>query len=57
MMHVHIIPTGEQPEHHTLTNCPCSPVRRRIRIGDVYDWVSIHRVAADDLDTPVMVKS
>lgn len=45
MTTVHVIPTGETPEHHTLGNCPCRPRRhaRRRPDGTLIDHVHLHR--------------
>jgi hypothetical protein len=57
MTTVHVVPSGEPPENHTLGNCPCRPRRlpRRRGDGSVIDWVHAHRAAADELDMPRML--
>lgn len=55
MTQVHVVPTGDQPEQHTLGRCHCQPRQRRIRIGDIIDWIHIHRPLATP-DEPIAVR-
>lgn len=50
MTTVHVLPTGEPPELHTLGNCPCRPRTRPRRRpdGTLIDHVHLHRAAGDD---------
>jgi hypothetical protein len=41
---VHVLPTGETPEHHTLGNCPCRPRSIQIPRDDgTAELVTLHR--------------
>jgi hypothetical protein len=49
MTSVHVLPTGEPPEDHTLGDCRCRP-RRRPRHredGTLIDHVHVHNAAGD----------
>jgi hypothetical protein len=48
MTQLHVVPSDDPPEQHTLGDCPCRPRRRRIRIGEILDWVHYHRSLADE---------
>src|SRR5882672_3035875 len=50
MTSVHVVPTDEPPERHTLGECPCRPRRRPRRRADgtIIDWVLAHRAADDE---------
>lgn len=50
MTQVHVVPSGETLEDHTLGDCPCGPRLRPIlrEDGTVIDWVTAHRGKDDD---------
>jgi hypothetical protein len=51
MTSVHVLPTGEPAEEHTLGECHCKPRKRPRRRGDgtIIDHVHVHR-ALDEED-------
>lgn len=55
MTTVHVVPLGDEPEHHTLGKCHCGTSQRQIRIGDIFDWIHVHRSLAspDEWDAAV----
>lgn len=50
MTTVHVVPSGEPPQQHTLADCPCQPRLRprRREDGTIVDWVHVHRSPLDD---------
>jgi hypothetical protein len=49
MTTVHVLPTGEPPEDHTLGNCACQPRHKQIpRRDGTVEVVHLHRGADDD---------
>jgi hypothetical protein len=47
---VHVVPSGDEPETHTLGNCHCQPRKRprRREDGSIIDWVHAHRSLTDN---------